>query len=58
MGLAGQFGGVGRGFVGDLATQRGIAGEGVDVALFDAVEPQTEQQVFADQGAGLHARQR
>ena len=31
--------------------QRGIAGEGVDVALLDPVESQTEQQIFADQGA-------
>jgi hypothetical protein len=38
--------------------QRRIAGERVDVALFDAVEPQTEQQVLANQGGGLHGHHR
>ena len=40
--LPGQFGRLGRGFVGHRPAQFGIAGEGVDVAFLDTVEPQTE----------------
>ena len=42
LGLPGQFGRLGRGLVGHGSAQRGITGEGVDVAFLDAVEPQTE----------------
>ncbi len=55
VGLAGQLGGLGRRLVGHGAAQRRIAGEGVDVALLDAVEAQAEHEVVADEGAGLHA---
>ena len=54
LGLAGQLGRFGCGFVGHQPAQLRIAGEGVDVALGDPVEPQTEHQVVAYQGAGLH----
>ena len=54
VGLAGQVGGVGSRLGRDRLAQSGIAGEGVDVALLDPVKPQAEQQVFADQGAGVH----
>ena len=43
-----------RGLVGDLSAQGQVTGEGVDVALLDAVEPQTEQQVFANEAVRLH----
>jgi hypothetical protein len=45
-----QVGGVGRRLVLHLLTQRGVAGEGVDVTFLDPVEAQTEQQIFADHG--------
>jgi hypothetical protein len=50
LGLARQFDRIGRGLVLHLMTQRGVTGEGVDVAFLDPVEAQTEQQIFADQG--------
>ena len=58
LGLAGQVGGVGRRLGRDDGPQRGIAGEGVDVALLDAVEPQTEEQILANDGGGVHALNR
>ncbi len=54
-GLADQIGRVGRGLGGHRLAQRRIAGEGVDVARFDPVEAQTEQQVLADQRVRVHA---
>ena len=47
--------GSGAGSLSTCATQCGIAGEGVDVAFLDPVEPQTEHQIFTDQGGGVHA---
>lgn len=49
LGLPGQVCRVGCRFVGDLTAQRRVAREGVDIALLDPVEPQTEQQIFADE---------
>ncbi len=43
LGLVRQVGGIGRGLVVHLLTQGGVAGEGVDVAVLDPVEAQTEQ---------------
>jgi hypothetical protein len=54
LGLGGQAGRIGCRLVGDLAAQPCVAGEGVDVAFLDPVEPQTEQQVLADEVVGLH----
>ncbi len=48
----------GAGSVATALAQRRIAGEGVDVALLDPVETQTEEQVLADQRVRFHARQR
>jgi len=49
--LAGEVGGIRRWLRPDDGTQRGIAGERVDVTLLDAVEPQTEEQVLANDAA-------
>ena len=50
----GERGRVRGGLIGDLPAQPGVAGEGVHVALLDAVEPQAEQEVFANEAVGLH----
>ena len=55
VGLPGQVSGVGSRFGCNGLPQRGVTGEGVDVAFLDPVEPQAEQQIFADQGAGVHS---
>ena len=54
VGLPGQLGRIGRGFVGDCPAQRGRTGVGVDVALLDAVEPQAQHEVFGNEVVGLH----
>ena len=53
-GLGRQLGRLRRRFARDHSAQPVVAGEGVDVAVLDAVEPQTEQEVFTNQVVGLH----
>lgn len=50
LGLTDELGGLGSRFVGDDAAQFGVSGEGVDVALLDPVETQSEHQIFTDEG--------
>ena len=54
VGLFGEVSRVGSRFGRDGLPQRRVAGERVDVAFLDPVEPQAEQQIFADEGAGIH----
>lgn len=56
LGLLGQHRRVGHRLVLDQPAQRRVTGEGVDITRLDPVEAQTEQQVFTDQGSGLHTR--